>query len=113
MNNTLPHALVFAPVGFLFVVLAIPMIRGWVKPNRWYGFRTRKTFSTQQIWYAANRASGYEILLAGLTIVVTAITTEIIQQAIPPFPAHPVTVAVFLLAMVTATVRSFQILDQL
>ena len=54
-----------AGIGILMVVLAIPMILQKVRPNLWYGFRTRKTLSDERVWYPANRYAGKALLAAG------------------------------------------------
>lgn len=38
----------------LFVLLAIPLLRRRVRPNPWYGYRTRATLSDEAVWYEAN-----------------------------------------------------------
>ena len=60
-------------IGALMIVLAVPMILKKVKPNVWYGFRTRKTLSDERVWYAANQYAGKALLLAGGVIVVGAV----------------------------------------
>jgi SdpI/YfhL protein family len=50
----------------LAVVFGIPMALGLVPPNRFYGFRTAKTLSSPEIWYPANRVSGWSLVIAGI-----------------------------------------------
>jgi hypothetical protein len=50
----------------LAVVFGIPMALGLVPPNRFYGYRTRKTLSSLDVWYRANRVSGWSMLVAGI-----------------------------------------------
>lgn len=51
----------------LFVcALALPMMLEKLPPNRWYGFRTSKTRSSEAIWYPANRIAGWCLFYAGL-----------------------------------------------
>jgi uncharacterized membrane protein len=56
--------LIGVAVPLLILLLSIPMILGKVPPNGLYGFRTPKTFSSPEIWYPANRASGWFMLAA-------------------------------------------------
>ncbi|MBN1798775.1 MAG: SdpI family protein, partial [Spirochaetales bacterium] len=42
-------------VGLLIGGLAIPLILEKIKPNMWYGFKTKKTLSDEKIWYPANK----------------------------------------------------------
>lgn len=51
-------------VPLLILLLSIPMVMGKVPPNGVYGFRTPKTLSSPEIWYPANRASGWFMLAA-------------------------------------------------
>jgi hypothetical protein len=46
----------------VIVAVMIPLVAGVVPPNRWYGFRTRKTLSSPDIWYRANRAAGWFVI---------------------------------------------------
>jgi uncharacterized membrane protein len=50
----------------LAVVFGIPMVLGVVPPNRFYGYRTRKTLSSEAVWYRANRVAGWSLLLCGI-----------------------------------------------
>jgi uncharacterized membrane protein len=50
----------------VIVLISVPMVLGIVPPNAYYGFRTTKTRSSREIWYPANRASGWFMILAAL-----------------------------------------------
>jgi SdpI/YfhL protein family len=49
----------------LGIVLGIPIALGLIPPNRFYGYRTRKTFSSADIWYRANRFCGWAMTISG------------------------------------------------
>jgi len=36
-----------------------------VRPNRWYGVRSEATLRDEALWYAANRAAGRDLVVAG------------------------------------------------
>lgn len=59
-----------AGFSVLLIILSIPMILGKIRPNVWYGFRTRKTLSDERIWYAANQYAGKTLLFAGIVMIV-------------------------------------------
>ena len=46
-----------------------------VKPNGWYGFRTRKTLSDPKVWYEVNAVVGGDLVLAGAALALTSILT--------------------------------------
>ena len=50
----------------LAVVLGIPMALALIPPNRFYGYRTRKTLSSADVWYRANRVCGWSLVIAGI-----------------------------------------------
>jgi uncharacterized membrane protein len=50
----------------LAVVFGIPLTLGLVPPNHFYGYRTRKTLSSADVWYRANRVSGWSLVVGGL-----------------------------------------------
>ena len=68
--------------GMLMVALAIPMILQRVKPNPWYGFRTRKTLSDPDIWYPANRYAGKALLAAGAVVAVASLVLYWIAEGL-------------------------------
>lgn len=50
----------------IFLVLSIPLVLGLVPKNRYYGIRTRKTFSDERVWKAVNRLGGWLIIVSSL-----------------------------------------------
>ena len=68
-----PALPMFAVLGLLYILLAIPMIGRRVKLNPWYGFRTPKTLSSDRIWYAANEHSGRMLFVSGVATILGAI----------------------------------------
>ncbi|MCE5315447.1 MAG: SdpI family protein [Armatimonadota bacterium] len=64
--------------GLLFVVLALPLIFGKVPPNRLYGFRVEKTMRDPEIWYAANRYSGWGMFWIGVAVTITSVVLAFI-----------------------------------
>lgn len=76
MMNWLTMLFVFD--GFLVIAAAIPFIQRRVKPNPWSGFRTSKTLSNPDIWYAANAYSGRQLRRAGAAITLTALGLRLV-----------------------------------
>ncbi len=61
--------IVYGAGALLLMALAVPMIRGKVPPNGLYGFRVPKTMNNPDIWYPANAYAGWQLLWAGLAIL--------------------------------------------
>jgi uncharacterized membrane protein len=56
----------------LILIVAIPLVIGWVPRNRFYGVRTRRTLSDDRIWFSANRLGGWLFILSGLIYLLLA-----------------------------------------
>ena len=67
----------------LILMLSLPMILGKVPPNGTYGFRTPKTMSSPEVWYAANRAAGWFMLAA---MVVSICFNLVLWWTFPEWP---------------------------
>jgi uncharacterized membrane protein len=96
--------------GLVTVGVAIPMMRRQVPPNRWYGFRTRRTLRDRALWYDANEYAGRMLVRAGSTIVACALGT--LPIALISLGAYSfVCLFVTLGALVSSTVASFRYLS--
>ena len=86
------------------IVFGIPMALRLIPPNHFYGYRTRKTFSSPAIWYRANRFSGWALAIAGIVALAHNLYFRHTHADFPPafqqlFMAVP-TGLLLLLAMV-------------
>jgi uncharacterized membrane protein len=76
MRNPTPwFMLLFAGESVVTMAMAVPLLRGWVKPNPMYGLRTPRTLSDEGLWYRSNRYGGRLMFRTGLVqlIVVVAL----------------------------------------
>ncbi len=48
----------------LIALLSLPLIFGWIPRQSFYGARTSKTLSSDDIWYPANRFAGVVLLVS-------------------------------------------------
>jgi uncharacterized membrane protein len=84
MNEVTVFTILFALIGLLFIGISIPTILGRVPPNRYYGFRTKKTLSDPRIWYEANRLSGHDLLIAGAVVTASSLALLVLAQRWKP-----------------------------
>jgi uncharacterized membrane protein len=70
--------MLFVATGLLMVILAVPMIKGRVKPNGWYGFRIRATLDDPDIWYPANAYAGRLLFWLGVFTIVASLLLALI-----------------------------------
>ena len=84
ITKTTLYTLLFDGVGLLFIAVSIPLIQERVPPNSTYGFRTTKTVSDPKIWYAINRISGLDLLIAGVLITLGSVALVFLGQHLEP-----------------------------
>ena len=60
-------------VGLLCVALALPLIKGKVRMNRWYGVRVSQSYRSERHWYLINRYGGLRLVVWSIPIVVSGV----------------------------------------
>jgi uncharacterized membrane protein len=93
-------------VGVLYIGLGIPLLRGRVPPNGFYGWRTKKTLSDEKIWYAVNRVTGRDLIIGGVAVVVTALGIYLFGQALDPNRSATILLAVLVSSVVVMVINS-------
>lgn len=99
--------------GLSLMALSLPLIYQKVPPNHWYGFRVRKTLTDRRIWYAANRAAGLDLFLAGTLIALTALLTALLSWVFPAPWLASINFSVFVLSLSASVLHSFWVLAKL
>lgn len=61
--------LFFALVGVFLMFVGLPMMLRRIPPNGFFGLRVPATFKDTEVWYDANAASGRDMLLFGIFVV--------------------------------------------
>ena len=89
--------LVISLACLLVAVLSVPLILQRVPRNAFYGFRTRKTLSSDAIWYPANVFAGQALALAS---VAAAGLVSLVPAEAPEWLPAVVLVAAVLAALV-------------
>lgn len=65
--------LLFPLLSAAFAALGIPLWVAMVKPNRFYGVHTAATLADEAVWYAANRATGRDLVASGFLLLVLSL----------------------------------------
>ena len=98
--------------GMLFIGLSIPLIRGAVAPNSWYGFRVKRTLENPSVWYAVNRYAAFHLLGLGIAMMISAFALYWIPNV--GFVTYALAcLTVTLVGLGVLLVRSFRRLRQL
>ena len=113
MNEVTVFTILFALVGLLFVGISIPLILERVPPNRYYGFRTKKTLSDSKIWYEANRLSAHDLLIAGVIITASSLVMLVSVQNWEADYVVFTLLAVMLFSLAGAVWHGYKILNRM
>ena len=98
--------------GVLMIATAIPLMQRRIKPNSWYGFRTRKTLENEQVWYEVNAHAGKRLLVAGILITLASILFALIPGI--TLDAYALSVlAVVMLTLGIGLAQSFAFLNRI
>lgn len=111
MSPLTPLRLLFTVSGLVLIGISVPLIQRRIKPNYWYGFRTKRTLDNPQIWYDVNAYAGKRLLVSGLITAVAAIALYFI----PGLTVDGYALAMLLFAVVPLTIgiwQSFRYLKQ-
>jgi hypothetical protein len=74
MSERLLVLVMLLPVALLLVALALPLVRGAVKPNWIYGFRLPSTVNDPNLWYPANAYAGRWLAGIGAAMALAVVT---------------------------------------
>ena len=87
-------------VAILVFALSVPLWRGKVRMNRWYGVRIPKSFESDANWYALNRYGAKQIMVYSAGVLAVGVLTPFLplepdQWAFWLLVFAPVILAVF------------------
>ena len=108
MDEITKATLLFSSVGVLYFGLGVPLLRGRVRPNHWYGCRTKKTLSDEKIWYAVYRVTGRDLIIAGAMLVGSSAVIFAFGRGMNPDYATLILLAVLMLSVARMAVNSFR-----
>lgn len=92
-------------VGLLIAASSIPLVRGRIPPNRFYGVRFRECYQSDEAWFAINRFGGKHLLLWSVPTVLLGIAAFFL-----PLRSHPLLSLIFapllLVFVLTPTIQT-------
>lgn len=102
----------FVLLGIVMVGLSLPLALGKVPPNWFYGFRTPKTLSSPDLWYAANRSLGRDGVVAGVATTIASTVVALAGSGRPLFVVFA-NLAIMLIGQAVVLARGFRTLRRL
>lgn len=103
-------------LGIVIILISMPLLYSAIGPNRFYGFRTRKTLSNPDIWYKANKYMARELVAAGTVTIVLATAAMLVYLRITMFTdiqANGLFLLILLVPLGIAVLRSLSYLKKL
>jgi uncharacterized membrane protein len=92
-------------VGILIYALCVPLAKGKVKRNNWYGIRIPKSMESDENWYRINKYAAYAMYpWAVATILVGLVTLFLDIDANRPVA---IIVSVFPVSVVIPVIRTY------
>jgi hypothetical protein len=55
--------------GILFIIISIPLLKGSIKMNRYYGIRFKKSYESEKNWYKINRFGAKRLMLWSIVLL--------------------------------------------
>jgi len=83
-------------VAIVFAALAIPLIRGEVAMNRFYGIRIKKAFASDDNWYRINAYGGRCLAAWSVVLACVGVGTFILPLGTAEHPRELLLIAVAL-----------------
>ena len=81
MSDWAGAGLALLAIGIVFIGLGIPLVRGRVRRNVVYGYRTRRTMSDDRIWYPVNMMLGLWLIWAGALAAVIGVLLLLLRNS--------------------------------
>lgn len=113
MDDSLLIILIFIIAGILEIIQAIPLVLEKIKRNRLYGFRTPKTFSSDEIWYKANKYVGKDFVFSGIILVVGSLFLLLFKESISTDEIVWIELLLVFLPLAILLIRGFNYLKKL
>lgn len=92
---------VLLPVVVL--LLSVPLVLKMIPPNRLYGVRTAKTYSSSDLWYAGNRIGGIYMIVASLCALILGLVLS--RAGFGPAPTVGAILATIVAGAVATLIR--------
>ena len=89
--------------ALVFIGFSIPLLKGVVKPNRFYGARLRKAFISEQNWYRINHYAAKRTIFWSTPVLAMGLAAFLL-----PLDGNTALTVIFALAPLLAAVAGFE-----
>jgi len=93
--------------GLILFLMAIPLLRGSVGRNNYYGFRYAKAYASDDAWRRINRYGARQQMIWSLPIIAAGLLAFWLPLDEQPLLLYPL-LAVILACILIVTIRSYR-----
>jgi uncharacterized membrane protein len=87
-------------IGIITIALAVPLVRGRVGRNGFYGVRFPQSFQSDEAWFAINRFGGRRLILWSIPMIGLGVAAFFISLQPRPILAMALTAASLVLILI-------------
>ena len=69
MNESTVLGVTFILTGLLLIAISIPLVKGYIKMNSFYGMRIKKAFESDENWYKINKYGGKRLIFWSIVLI--------------------------------------------
>jgi SdpI/YfhL protein family len=73
LTDNLMFIVYLAACGLIFISLGIPLLRGKIGRNIWYGIRFKTAFASDEMWYDLNTYGAKQLIGGGTILLIDAV----------------------------------------
>lgn len=76
-------------MALIFIMISIPLVKGKIPMNTWYGVRFNKSYESNENWFKVNKYGGKQLIIWSVVLALLGIVTiflPIDQNSILFFP---------------------------
>ena len=103
----------FVVPALLIILVSLPLVFGLIPKNRFYGFKTPKTLSDDQVWYRSNRYGARALIFSCLAYLLVAKLVPATGNGGTDFSVWLLHFAVFALPLFTAIMLTLRYVRRL
>jgi hypothetical protein len=59
--------------GLVFILISLPLLKGKIPMNYFYGMRIRRAFESDENWYRINRYGARQLILWSIPVILTGV----------------------------------------
>jgi len=97
----------FIVTGIIFILISLPLLKGSIKLNHWYGIRFKKSFASDENWYKINKYGSQQLIKWSVVLILIGVITLFV-----PFGNSQTLIIIFsfapILVIIPPVIKTYQ-----